>query len=665
MRRVAKVGLLMRCVGSPLVSPQATSSMRIDPFVRDLAKFQGDLASALDEPGTRLYLDTSTLMWLVRLSRTARAEFMAWCAKQNTFVPVWAAHEFQRHLLMGTVRTNMVKVVAETASKQREFAQIAAEQADDALCLAKGYVQRSGYISEIQRLMASFHQLGRVLELDEERLRLAADEVIEFVNLRTLSSDLDSIIAELSTTGDFRLSHRVPPGYKDAHKDENSLGDAVIWQEILQDVGRVTRPSAKPRGWLKWPRQAKPLTGVLVSRDEKTDWVSSSFVRKLDGNVVKSDRELELEVVLPHPMLCHEFERRGGATFFLAHPAALSGVVEAIQKKGGQPSTVTAWRAASLRPDVLEKLLAQAAQEEKKLQAMRARANPSPGAQRASTQSASVPLPTAQLVLLADLATIAASDVMRGSVSQSVQAFIAAGAPDRDELLLSWRSSVNEGTLLATRLGRILCGVASEASGMEVAQIPAALETLQRHLPRFADHLLLGALCTAFFDDEGQLLQRPKSTLAAVLLPMEDTTSSSAAFSALQRMLGDLSASLPYVPGSKQKIKVLFTASSATTSQPAMLQDLRLGGQAVFVDGLSKGHPRCLSVLLGEPQSHQCKVALLLGLLSREYLVPLARLDASGISESKLISWRPGAGLLPIDTNAPGGVGELDDEDFE
>jgi hypothetical protein len=480
----------------------------------------------------------------------------------------------------------MTKVVAETASKQREFAQIAAEQADDALCLAKGYVQRSGYISEIQRLMASFHQLGRVLELDDERLRLAADQVIEFVNRRTLGSDLDSIISELSTTGDFRLSHRVPPGYKDAHKDENSLGDAVIWKEILQDVERVTRLGAQPRGWLKWPRQAKPVTGVLISRDEKTDWVSSSYVRKLDGNVVKSDRELELEVVLPHPMLGHEFERRGGAAFFLAHPAALSGVVEASQKKRGPSSTVTAWRAASLRPDVLEKLLAQAAQEEKKTQAMTTRATPSRSAQRASTPSTSVPLPTAQPVLLADLETLAASDVMRGSVSQNVRAFIDAGDLKRGELILSWRSSVSEGTLLATRLGRILCGVASEASGMEVAQIPAVLEALQRHLPRFADHLLLGALCTAFFDDEGQLLQRPNTILAAVLLPLEDTTSSLAAFSALQRMLRDLGASLPYVPGTKQKMKVLFTATPATTSQPAQLQDLRLGGQAVFVDGL-------------------------------------------------------------------------------
>lgn len=640
--------------------------MRIDPFVRDLPKFQGDLARALDSRGTRLYLDTSTLMWLVRLSQAARSDFMAWCAARDTFVPVWAAHEFQRHLLLGTVRANMAKVVAETASKQREFAQIAAEQADDALCLAKGYGHRSGYISEIQRLMAGFYQLGRVLEVDDERLRSAADEVVEFVNHRTLGSDLDSIIAELSTTGDFRLGHRVPPGYKDTHKDENFLGDAVIWREVLQDVERVTQRGAQPPGRTKRARQTNTVAGVLISRDEKTDWVSTSFVRKSDGNVVKSDRELELDVALPHPLLSHEFERRGGSAFFLVHPAALSGIAEGMQKNAGLPPTVVAWRAASLRPDVLEKLLAQAAQDEKKAQAMKAKATTPFAAQPTAAQPTSAPAPSSQPAVpqKSDLGALSARDVMRGSIAQSIKDFVDAGPDGRDELLGRWQHSVTEGTLPATRLGRILCGVASEANGLELAQVPAALEALQRLLPRFADQLLLGALCAAFFDETGRSLQQPRITLARVLLPLEDMASSDAAFVALRRMLDDLGVSLPYPPGSKQKIKVACTVSPATSSQPAILQELRLGGQVVLVDGLTIDHPRRLSVLLGTTQSHQCKGALLLGLLSREYLVPVARLEPSGLSDGKAISWRPDAGLLPIDTNAPEGIGELNDEDL-
>lgn len=153
---------------------------------------------------------------------------------------------------------------------------------------------------------------------------------------------------------------------------------------------------------------------------------------------------------------------------------------------------------------------------------------------------------------------------------------------------------------------------------------------LQRLLPRVADQLLLGALCAAFFDEEGQPLQQPQITLTGVLLPLEDTASSDAAFGALRRMLDELGVSLPYAPGSKQKVKVACTVGSATKSQPALLQDLRLGGQAVLVDGLADDHPHRLSVLLGSPQSHQCKGPLLLGLLSREYLVPLARLELSG-----------------------------------
>lgn len=640
--------------------------MRIDPFVRDLSRFRSDLAVALETSSTRLYLDTSTLMWMARLSRAARGEFMAWCGARNTVVPVWAAHEFQRHLLSGTIRSNMAKVVSETASKQREFAQIATEQVDDALCLSKGYGQRSTYISEVQRLMASFHQLGQVLDVDDDRLKQAADEVVDFINGRTLGTDLDSIIKELSATGDFRLEHRVPPGFKDAYKGENALGDAVMWREILQDVELVTQGSVKLGRWPRWMRRVTPVTGVLISRDEKSDWLSTSFVRKQDGEVVKPSRELELDVALPHPLLCHEFERRGGASLFLVHPAALSGVVEAMQQEKGSPPTIASWRAASLRPDVLEKLLAHAAQAEKRLQSMKAKASkpsatPSGAVPAAVTPAAAQPPGPPK----SNLTEVLPLDVMKGSIAKEVKEFVHADADARGSLLEQWQLSVASGAMAPTRFGRILGAVAGEARGLELAQLPALLETVHRMLPELGAHVLLGAHCAAFFDNSGQALQLPRVALAGLLLDLEGATWSDIAFAALRQMLKAVGVTLPYEPGSKQKVKVVANVSASTKSQPAVLQDLRLGGQSVLVDGLSANHPRRLSVLLGDAQLHQCKGPLLQGLIAREYLIPLDRLEQMELSDGKPISWRPDAGLLPLDTSAPKGIGEFNDEDFE
>jgi hypothetical protein len=51
-----------------------------------------------------------------------------------------------------------------------------------------------------------------------------------------------------------RFARRIPPGYKDAAKEENAFGDLIIWKTILQ-VGRIQKKSV-----------------IFVSGDEKPDW---------------------------------------------------------------------------------------------------------------------------------------------------------------------------------------------------------------------------------------------------------------------------------------------------------------------------------------------------------------------------------------------------------
>jgi hypothetical protein len=44
--------------------------MRLDPVVRDYESFIRGFIETLESRETRLYLDTSVLMWLIRLGRT-------------------------------------------------------------------------------------------------------------------------------------------------------------------------------------------------------------------------------------------------------------------------------------------------------------------------------------------------------------------------------------------------------------------------------------------------------------------------------------------------------------------------------------------------------------------------------------------------------------------
>jgi hypothetical protein len=91
--------------------------MVLDQFVRDVKAFMEEFAMALEKAPTRFYLDTSFLIWLIRLGGDARAEVLWWLRSRpasSVRIPVWAGHELHRHILSGTARKNLKNTVDET-----------------------------------------------------------------------------------------------------------------------------------------------------------------------------------------------------------------------------------------------------------------------------------------------------------------------------------------------------------------------------------------------------------------------------------------------------------------------------------------------------------------------------------------------------------------------
>ena len=204
--------------------------MRLDPFVRDYQQFMDELVDVLETPQTRFYLDTSLLMWLVRLGSTARSDFLSWCRNRpesSVRVPVWAAHELHRHLTRQTVASNIRSAVSETERKLDDFVRLASERADEEVCRANGYASRQGFVAEVEQAFAKVKQLAKVVSSGSQ-LNGATDEIIEFVNDHTLNTDIIKTVNILEKTGDFRYSHLIPPGYHDK-KNENRFGDVIIW----------------------------------------------------------------------------------------------------------------------------------------------------------------------------------------------------------------------------------------------------------------------------------------------------------------------------------------------------------------------------------------------------------------------------------------------------
>lgn len=93
----------------------------------------------------------------------------------------------------------------------------------------------------------------------EEYRKSIPDSSIKDINI-----DREAAIKELE--GRYSLS--IPPGYKDAAKDDGGIGDFVIWKTILE-IGEATKKST-----------------IFVSGEEKSDWQhrvnSSGFLPRLE-----------------------------------------------------------------------------------------------------------------------------------------------------------------------------------------------------------------------------------------------------------------------------------------------------------------------------------------------------------------------------------------------
>jgi len=70
----------------------------------------------------------------------------------------------------------------------------------------------------------------------KDRNEEAVSEIVGFVNERLITSHLFDLLKPITATQSIRFESRIPPGFNDAHKPENKVGDLFFWQEIVKDL---------------------------------------------------------------------------------------------------------------------------------------------------------------------------------------------------------------------------------------------------------------------------------------------------------------------------------------------------------------------------------------------------------------------------------------------
>ncbi len=619
--------------------------MQLDPIVRDYKAYMDELADALEADDTYLYLDTSLLMWLSRIAAGARDEFIAWCRArppETVRVPVWVAHEFHRHIQARTEAQNVNTMVVNGLAGRTALSTVAMERADDAHCFASGFTSREVYLHEFETTSKRLGELAEFVKFSDTDFERSTELVVAFANERLLESNLDPILRKLSLVGDFRGTHRVPPGFKD-NKPENGSGDVVIWEEIVRDLA-AAGPGVGPR-----PRRA-----VFVSRDEKHDWISKALsVRNGTTKRQATVITLGLDVRLPHPLLVHELARRAPASrMYIVSPSFLATNLAYAANRDGRAIPTARLIEVTYPRDRLQQLFW-------------IRVGEPDGAPRAAKpvvqRSASPPSPRAPEPVSAAL-PLGLRSVVGHPPQDEMSDVLGAPLDEQPAVVANWAAGLTAGTMSPISLGRLLAevtireipGVSSNVVGL-VVDLADVLEEVA------LNEVALALAAAAYFDPYGKLRPRPDRTLARTALLLEQDPRFRRAFVTLHDLIVEAGAKLPYVPGAAQgSLSYELSHSKAAKGSPVRIQDIRLGGYTALVDAPLESS-RTLSALLSQGSSTTCTGLELRTLLAREYLVPVEEL--ANKYDKHTFEWLPKAALAALDPESEGGLAPFADEE--
>lgn len=261
-------------------------------------EFHDRLRDVLADPHAKVYIDTSLLMWLLKISATARREFLDWCTdakrRERIFVTTWCAQELYRHFRDQSVLRQIKDRVDLQKKALDDVVRFADQAYDDSLCTNTDFANKAAAVEGLRNSVGTVNKnLEQFLQRSMRPAYSAAEaEIREFVNSHTVWTDATNIVAEVKPEFAHRIEGKIPPGYDDQGKGENSFGDFIFWREVLAHAG------------------SSPV--VILTNDGKTDWIHSvTEIENYQGKPLARRPNSGLEAQVPHPFLTFEANQQG------------------------------------------------------------------------------------------------------------------------------------------------------------------------------------------------------------------------------------------------------------------------------------------------------------------------------------------------------------------
>ena len=259
------------------------------------------------DDATRIYIDTSFLMWLTKIGPKSFDQFNTWIKTTSDgriHVPVWAAHEYANHHVAGTLAAELDAAAGElSAIAKSAYGKLRPFLDADLVAGKSAESQQVQLRSTLSALAAAADHSRRWKNQYKDRTQAVMGFITDHSLQNTSVFDLMNAFPAL---GIARFDGRIPPGFQDRSKKQrisedgdavagsNKYGDLIFWREILDHAKSV---------------QAKHL--ILLSKDGKNDWLFGSGTQPLDADLREMGRAWK-PLPVPHPMLGAEARNIAG-----------------------------------------------------------------------------------------------------------------------------------------------------------------------------------------------------------------------------------------------------------------------------------------------------------------------------------------------------------------
>ena len=273
-------------------------------YPKTLEQHLHDLGKVASNANTQVYLDTNILGYLYQLHPAARNEFFAWTSELELidgrlFIPAWSANEYLAKFKAGKFSEyapSRPEQVSKLLNNLRETASLFVD--DDSLKKIGFSGTRTDFLNGFDKAINELTNFTSIFNQQFDTWSVHGEITSNLSNC-ILYSDLAALCLRAVNEGEARISHRLPPGYKDSAKTENRHGDLIIWLEILEHL--------KTNKELP-PKEDKPWDVLFISNDEKADWVYAPQKRnaKING-VIKEVKNDDPEIKVADPRLVAEF----------------------------------------------------------------------------------------------------------------------------------------------------------------------------------------------------------------------------------------------------------------------------------------------------------------------------------------------------------------------